>query len=264
MPSSVAVLLATRAVEADLAGNATTACVLYTQAADELEKASRISPDEADEMLGKAREYRARVLTLQSRVAQEKMAAMASGAALAQTGAVKVGEVQQAVKQAGGMSTMGAAAAVGATVGFLAMGPVTAVAFAGAAAYATTLSTTTGEIARGTGAAAISAASAAKKFNAEHNITGKLYKAGEATVAKIKEVEKEHQVTTKVSAAVTSAYKSAVDLDQKHHVTSKVGTALSDGLDKFAKAIAPSAAGEATVRGEGGATPLPSAPRFNR
>ena len=121
----------------------------------ELEQAAKTTDkSEAAEMLAKAAEYRARVGVLQQKAQMDKMAAMASGAQLAQQGAQMAHEGQQAVATAGGYTTMAGAAAVGAAAGFVVMGPVTAVAAAGAAAYATTRKDTAGDVARSTGTAA--------------------------------------------------------------------------------------------------------------
>ena len=180
MPCQAAIDLATRAVEADVAGNHDEAMHLYSAAANELDAAARSTPSEAAEMRGKASEYRARVTVLQQKLQMEQMAATASGAQMAQRGAAMAHQGKVAVDNAGGVYTVGGAAAVGAVAGAVLMGPITAVAAGAAAAYATTRKDSVGEVARGAGDAATAAASGLKKFNDEHKITSKVYDAGVA------------------------------------------------------------------------------------
>ena len=47
-----------------------------------------------------------------------------------------------------------------------------------------------------------STATAVKNFNQEHDITGKVWKAGEAAAVKAKEVNEKYGITTKMAAAV--------------------------------------------------------------
>lgn len=80
----------------------------------------------------------------------------------AQVGAGLASQGTQAVRAAGGASTMGAAATLGAVAGAIVMGPLTAVAAAGAAAYATTRGDDVGNMARATGKQALTAFEKAK------------------------------------------------------------------------------------------------------
>ena len=125
----------------------------------------------------------------------------------------------------------------------------------GAAAYATTRKDSAGEVARSTGTAAASTATAVKKFNDEHDITGKLWKAGEAAAEKAKEVNQKYGITTKVASAATTGYQAAAEFEKKNKVTAKVGTALSSGLDRFTKMV-----GGGGKSGGAEAKDLPSVP----
>jgi len=87
---------------------------------------------------------------------------MATMAQAAQVGAGLASQGTQAVRAAGGASTMGAAATLGAVAGAIVMGPLTAVAAAGAAAYATTRGDDVGNMARATGKQALTAFEKAK------------------------------------------------------------------------------------------------------
>ena len=147
MPCQAAIDLATRAVEADVAGNHDEAMHLYSAAANELDAAARSTPSEAAEMRGKASEYRARVTVLQQKLQMEQMAAMASGAQMAQR-APRWRTRESCRRQRGRVYTVGGAAAVGAVAGAVLMGPITAVAAGAAAAYATTRKDSVGEVAR--------------------------------------------------------------------------------------------------------------------
>jgi hypothetical protein len=94
-----------------------------------------------------------------------------------------------------------------------------------------------GDVARQTGQAAASTASAAKKFNDEHNITGKLYDATSAAANKAKEVNSKYNITGKLTAGATSAYQRASEFDKKNNVTGKVGSSISSGLTAFTSAM---------------------------
>lgn len=78
-------------------------------------------------------------------------------------------------------------------------------------------------MARQTGNAAATAATAAKKFNQDHNITGKLYDATSAAASKAKEVNVKYGITTKVSQGLSSGYAKATEFDKKNDVRGKVG-----------------------------------------
>ena len=85
-----------------------------------------------------------------------------------------VQEGRDAVKRAGGVSSIAGAAAVGGVVAGVALGPTAAVLAAGGAAYAATRSDGVGEAARQVGAAAVTAGQQAKAYDQEHNVTGKV------------------------------------------------------------------------------------------
>ena len=164
MPCQAAIDLANLAIQADIARDVDKAISLYTRAADELEKAAKTFPDEAAEMRAKAKEYRDRAQVLAQAAQADKIAAMASGAQALQQAGTVAHQGQVAVKTAGGTSTMVGAAAVGGIAGAMLLGPMTAVAAAGAAAYATTRTDTAGDVARSTGVAAATTATSLKKF----------------------------------------------------------------------------------------------------
>ena len=146
------------------------------------------------------------------------------------------------------------AAAVGGIAGAMLLGPMTAIAAAGAAAYATTRTDTAGDVARSTGVAAGTTATSLKKFNDQHDITGKTRDAAVAAAAKAKEVNDKYGITTKAKAAATTAYNKAAEIENKHGVTSKVGGAIAGGLASFTKAMGGSDS-------KAGAKALPSVPK---
>ena len=74
---------------------------------------------------------------------------------------------------------------------------------AGAAAYATTRADTIGDYARSTGQAAVSTFESAKKYNAEHNITGKASECASAAANKAVKVNKQYQITEKIGSAIS-------------------------------------------------------------
>jgi len=229
--------LATLAVEADIAGDVATAIQFYNRAADALDLAAKATPSEAGEMRGKSAEYRARAAVLHTKLGQSQMEQMAQSAAMAQKGAHVAGQANAAVKTAGGYSTVAGAAAIGVVAGAVVLGPVTAVALGAGAAYATTRKDGVGDVARQTGNAAATAATAAKKFNQDHNITGKLYDATSAAASKAKEVNVKYGITTKVSQGLSSGYAKATEFDKKNDVRGKVGAGISSGLTAFTNAM---------------------------
>ena len=254
MPCQAAIDLANLAIQADIARDVDKAISLYTRAADELEKAAKTFPDEAAEMRAKAKEYRDRAQVLAQAAQADKIAAMASGAQALQQAGTVAHQGQVAVKTAGGTSTMVGAAAMGGIAGAMLLGPMTAVAAAGAAAYATTRTDTAGDVARSTGVAAATTATSLKKFNDTHDITGKTRDAAVAAAAKAKEVNDKYGITTKAKAAATTAYNKAAEIENKHGVTSKVGGAIAGGLASFTKAMGGSDS-------KAGAKALPSVPK---
>jgi hypothetical protein len=183
----------------------------------------------------------------------EQMAAMASGAQMAQRGAAMAHQGKVAVDNAGGAYTVGGAATVGAVAGAVLMGPITAVAAGAAAAYATTRKDSVGEVARGAGDAATAAASGLKKFNDEHKITSKVYDAGVAATAKAKEVNAKYDITGKLTAGAKTAYQKGAEFEKRNDVSRRVGGAISSGLTAFTKAVGGSTAGSQKT--------LPSVPK---
>ena len=210
------------------------------------------------------------------------MASMAQAAQMAST-AAQSGTA--AVRNAGGSSTLAAAAAIGGVAGLVLLGPLTAVAAAGAAAYATTRTDEIGDVSRNVAAGAIDGVQAAKAFDKQHDITGKVSTAAQAVVHKAKEVsggrgggagrraelgeatfravpcstifslalqlDAKHDIIGKTKAAAASAMQTAKEANEKHQITTRVGNGLASGLDWLSKKMDPSAAS---------ATPQPSAP----
>jgi hypothetical protein len=74
---------------------------------------------------------------------------------------------------------------------------------AGAAAYATTRADTIGDYARSTGQAAVSTFESAKRYNAEHNITGKASECASAAANKAVEVNKQYHITERIGSAIS-------------------------------------------------------------
>jgi hypothetical protein len=168
---------------------------------------------------------------------------------------------------------MAAAAALGGVAGLVLLGPLTAVAAAGAAAYATTRSDEVGDAARTASKVAIDGVAAAKSFDSEHNISGRAVSAAKAAAAKAKELDEKHNLVGRAKAAGAAAVQSAKELEAKHQascsagslaraaltarcrpqVTKKVGNALGSGLDRLSKMLEPKQTSTP-------AAPLPSPP----
>jgi hypothetical protein len=155
---------------------------------------------------------------------------------------------------------MAGAGAVAAVAGLAVVGPITAVAAGTAAVYATTRKDNIGDIARTTGKYTASAASAAKAFNDEHDVTGKLYECGKTAAAKLKEANQKYGITGRLFSAAKTGAAKAKEINEKHDITGKVGRGAATGLTKATELMGGGAPG-----GDDGeklkADALPSAPR---
>lgn len=101
-------------------------------------------------------QYQSRYTYLQQRVQQQKIQQYANTAKLAQEATQLAAKGQEAVQSAGGPTPLAGAAAVGAGIGLIALGPLGALAGAAGVAYAaTTKNNTVGEVARGAGQVAV-------------------------------------------------------------------------------------------------------------
>jgi hypothetical protein len=78
----------------------------------------------------------------------------------------------QGLSTAGGASTVAGAAAVGLVAGAMALGPITALAGAAGAAYATTRDDGWGNAARSTGNAASASFNKAREIDRQYNVLG--------------------------------------------------------------------------------------------
>ena len=94
----------------------------------------------------------------------------------------------------GWLKAVAGAAAAGVGVGLVASGPIAAVALGGAAVYATTRSDGVGEAARSVGTGTANAVSAAKKYNEEHNVTGRIAEGASQVYEGAKSMDERHQV----------------------------------------------------------------------
>lgn len=146
-------------------------------------------------------------------------------------------QAQGAAAAAGGVKTLGAAAACGAVGGFIVLGGIlgTTIAVAGGAAgmaYAATRKDEVGDAARGLGNMTLAGASKVKEIDHEHNLTGKAKDLGSAAVSKAKEINDKHGITDKVKDGTSKAVAKAKEIEEKHNVTGKVAAGLSKGMAK--------------------------------
>mmetsp|Transcript_16662 Transcript_16662/g.28118 ORF Transcript_16662/g.28118 Transcript_16662/m.28118 type:complete len:248 (-) Transcript_16662:351-1094(-) len=247
MVNKEAIEIAKRAVEHDNKGQWQDAVTCYEQAAAFILKEN---PSDADKKV--AVNYKNRATDLKQKLAANQFSVQAQ---VAQQGMQAAGTVNQGVSTAGGVKPMAGAAAVGAAAGLVAMGPITAVACAGAAAYCTTRSDKAGDVARSTGAAVVSTFDKAKAYNDEHNFTGKAKDAAVATAQKAAEVNQKYKITDRIGGACSLAMSKAKAIEEKHQISSKVGGALSAGMDKVTATMNGKKAAGST------AGPLPPVPQ---
>jgi hypothetical protein len=125
------------------------------------------------------------------------------------------------------------AAAVGAVVGFMVIGPLTAVVAGGAALYATTRGDKVGEVARTTGGAAASAYSSAKVMAEKYHVKEKISSATASTVAAAKKIDEDYKVVDTMKSATTEVVKSTREINEKYDITGKTKRATASLASSF-------------------------------
>ncbi len=121
------------------------------------------------------------------------------------------------------------AAAVGAVVGTLLIGPITGVVVAGAALYATTRDDKLGGAARATGSGAVTVFDKARESAEKHHVGEKLAAASAATAKKAAELDEQYKITENVKVATATAISEAKKLNDKYDITGSAARALMSG-----------------------------------
>jgi len=238
MPASAeATALANTAVQHDRAGNRAEAIRAYRQAADALVLDAERTGD-ASVFAKKANEYVARAIELETALAREATSSSSTQA----IDALHAAEAE--VKRGGGARVVAGAAVVGGAVGAACLGPLSAVAAAGAMAYGTTRTDSIGSVTRGAGKAAANAFSSLRRWNKDYKVTTKLAEAATTTAKAVKKVDNDYGITSKAASAVKTSAKAASEFNEKHKVTAKIGQGVSSGLDKITTTMS-SKAGDA-------------------
>ena len=238
MPASAeATALANTAVQHDRAGNRAEAIRAYRQAADALVLDAERTGD-ASVFALKVNEYRARAIELETALAREATSSSSTQA----IDALHAAEAE--VKRGGGARVVAGAAVVGGAVGAACLGPLSAVAAAGAMAYGTTRTDSIGSVTRGAGKAAANAFSSLRRWNKDYKVTTKLAEAATTTAKAVKKVDNDYGITSKAASAVKTSAKAASEFNEKHKVTAKIGQGVSSGLDKITTTMS-SKAGDA-------------------
>jgi hypothetical protein len=239
MPASAeATALANTAVQHDRAGNRAEAIRAYRQAADALVLDAERTGDASVFTLAKVNEYRARAIELETALAREATSSSSTQA----IDALHAAEAE--VKRGGGARVVAGAAVVGGAVGAACLGPLSAVAAAGAMAYGTTRTDSIGSVTRGAGKAAANAFSSLRRWNKDYKVTTKLAEAATTTAKAVKKVDNDYGITSKAASAVKTSAKAASEFNEKHKVTAKIGQGVSSGLDKITTTMS-SKAGDA-------------------
>ena len=158
-PSRLAIDLAERAVELDVARAFSDAATAYDDAATQLEVESSTA-DDANALLDKAREYRARAEEIRRTRARNGDASSSD----------RSNAKDEARASASGSSVVAGAAAVGAAAGFALLGPMSAVIGAGAMAYGTTRKDGRGKACKGAGAAAAASYASLRRLDDEYGL----------------------------------------------------------------------------------------------
>lgn len=140
--------------------------------------------------------------------------------------------VAQANSKQASSAAMGAAA-VGAVVGFMVIGPLTAVVAGGAALYATTRGDKVGEVARSTGGAAVTAYSSAKTMAEKYHVNEKIASATKSTVDAAKRIDNDYKVVDTVKSATDEVVKSTREINEKYDITGKTKRASASLASSF-------------------------------
>lgn len=136
----------------------------------------------------------------------------------------------------GAKASLGAAA-VGAVIGCLLIGPITGVVVGGAALYASTRNDDVGKAARAAGGVAVQAASKTAEVAEKYHIKEKVVAAGTATYNKAKEINNEYKLTDKIKSASSGAVEEAKKLNDKYDITGKTSRAFVSGARSASAAI---------------------------
>jgi hypothetical protein len=122
------------------------------------------------------------------------------------------------------------AAAAGAVIGTLLLGPIVGVVVAGVAVYATTRDDKIGDVSRSVGMAAMSVFDKGSELATKYQVKEKLSAAGNATVSKFNEIDSEYHVRDKVSEGASVLAAKAKELDAKHGISSKAASLVTSGV----------------------------------
>jgi len=238
-PSRLAIDLAKRAVEFDVARAFADATLAYDDAATQLERESSSASD-ADALLAKAREYR-------ERAEEIRRTRVTNGNASTSTSSRDRGK-----KKAEESST---SVVTGAAAGFALLGPMSAVVAAGAMAYGTQRKDGWGKACKGVGKAVACSYTSLKRFNDEYKITDKASRAARTTAKGAKRLNDEYKITERTSTAISASAKAASEFNEKHGVTKTIGQGVTAGFDAVSKTFS-------SQNADGAATEdaLPSAP----
>lgn len=129
------------------------------------------------------------------------------------------------------------AAAVGAVIGTLLIGPITGIVVAGAALYASTRNDQIGDATRSTGSAAVSAYGKTVEAAEKYHVREKVGAATEATMKKAHEINEQYKVTEHIHSATKEIAKGAKELDQKYDITGKTVSFLQAGAKATTSAL---------------------------
>jgi hypothetical protein len=129
------------------------------------------------------------------------------------------------------------AAAVGAVIGTILLGPITGIVVAGAAIYASTRNDKIGETTRATGSAAVSLYDKTVQAAEKYHVKEKVSTATEATVKKANEINDQYKVTDQIQSATKEMVKGAQELDQKYDISGKTVSFFHAGAKAAASTL---------------------------
>ena len=199
--------------------------------------------DEANALLDKAREYRARAEEIRRTRARNGDASSSD----------RSNARDEARASASGSSVVAGAAAVGAAAGFALLGPMSAVIGAGAMAYGTTRKDGWGKACTGAGTAAAASYASLRRLDDEYGLASRASRAARGAARGAKRLNDDYKITERASTAVSASAKAANDFNRRHGVTKNIGRGVAAGVDAVSKSFSSSRDASTTDA-------LPSAP----
>ena len=131
------------------------------------------------------------------------------------------------------------AAALGAVVGTLLIGPITGVVVAGVALYATTRNDRVGAAAIRVGGAAASGYDSTKAAAEKHDVYNRMKSAGAATAKRAGEIDQQYKISENVTKATKATASEAIRINNKYDITGQAARGIMSAGSAIGRLVAP-------------------------